>query len=217
MRLFRRNETMRGDHHAGGHCAEGLMQRRFAFGGRRGPDGVHHGHDGPGHDGPGHGGRGHGHGRFRGGRLRRLLEHGDLRLLVLHLIAEKPRHGYEIIKAIEDLAGGAYAPSPGVVYPTLAMLEDLGQVTGTTEGSRKSFTLTAEGTEALTANRKAVDTILERIGQEQAHEPALPVIRAMENLKTALRLKRGSGAISPAVAREIAALIDQAARSIEEL
>ncbi|MCW8306849.1 PadR family transcriptional regulator [Acidiphilium sp. PA] len=215
MRLFRRIETMWGDHHAGRHYAEARMQRRFAFGGRHGPDGAHHDHGGSGHGGSGHGGPGHG--RLRGGRLRRLLEHGDLRLLVLHLIAEKPRHGYEIIKAIEDLAGGTYAPSPGVVYPTLAMLEDLGHVTGTAEGSRKSFTITAEGTEALTANRKAVDTILARVGHEQTHEPALPVIRAMENLKTALRLKRGSGAMSPAVVREIAALIDQAARNIEEL
>ena len=159
-----------------------------------------------------------GGGRFGpGGRLRRLLEHGDLRMLVLHLIAEKPRHGYEIIKAIEELAGGAYAPSPGVVYPTLTLLEELGQVTSETEGSRKSFTITEAGAEALAANRGGVEAILARIAAAQARGPALPVVRAMENLKLALRLKLSSGAASPEVVRRVADALDQAARAIEEL
>ncbi len=181
--------------------------KRFAFGDR---------HE-PGHEG--HGGRGRGgFGRpGPGGRLRRLLEHGDLRVLVLHLIAEKPRHGYEIIKAIEDLAGGSYAPSPGVVYPTLTMLEDLGHVTSITEGNRKSFTVTPDGITALATERPAVEAILARIAQAQAHEPALPVVRAMENLKTALRLKLGTGTMPPDAVRKIADAIDQAARSIEDV
>ena len=66
---------------------------------------------------------GHGRGGRRGGRV---LDHGDLRLLILRLLEEKPRHGYEIIKAIEEQVGGAYSPSPGVVYPTLTLLEELG-------------------------------------------------------------------------------------------
>jgi DNA-binding PadR family transcriptional regulator len=137
--------------------------------------------------------------------------------LVLHLIAEKPRHGYEIIKAIEDLAGGSYAPSPGVVYPTLTMLEDLGHVTSITEGNRKSFTVTPEGMAALATERPAVEAILGRIAQAQAHEPALPVVRAMENLKTALRLKLGAGTMPPDAVRKIADAIDQAARTIEDV
>ena len=70
-----------------------------------------------------------GHGRHgHGGRsgLGRFFAHGDLRLVILHLIAEKPRHGYEIIKAIEEQVGGAYSPSPGVIYPTLTLLEEIG-------------------------------------------------------------------------------------------
>jgi DNA-binding PadR family transcriptional regulator len=138
-------------------------------------------------------------------------------MLVLHLINEKPRHGYEIIKAIEDLAGGAYAPSPGVVYPTLTLLEELGQVESTADGSRKSFAITPAGAAVLNENKAAVDTILARIAASQPREQALPVIRAMENLKTALRLKLGGRATSAEAARKIADALDAAARQIEEI
>jgi DNA-binding PadR family transcriptional regulator len=153
----------------------------------------------------------------RGGRLARLLEHGDLRLLVLHLINEKPRHGYEIIKAIEDLAGGAYAPSPGVIYPTLTLLEELGQVASTTEGSRKSFAITEAGLQALAGQRDEVQAIMARIAAAQPREAALPVLRAMENVKTALRLKLGAQTLSPEHTRAIADILDGAARKIEDL
>jgi DNA-binding PadR family transcriptional regulator len=170
---------------------------------------------GPRHEHDRHGPREHRHGGRD--RLARFLEHGDLKMLILHLINEKPRHGYEIIKAIEDLAGGAYAPSPGVVYPTLTLLEELGQVTSTTEGNRKSFVSTEDGKAALAANQEAVTAILRRIAAAQPREPASPIIRAMENLKTALRLKLGHEAGSPAQTRKIADLLDATAREIEEL
>jgi DNA-binding PadR family transcriptional regulator len=84
--------------------------------------------------------------RGRGGRMGRFFDHGDLRFVVLKLIAEKPSHGYELIKAIETAAGGAYTPSPGVVYPTLTLLEELGYVTaGDAGGGKKLYTITAEG------------------------------------------------------------------------
>ncbi len=159
----------------------------------------------------------HEHGRHGpGGRLARFLEHGDLKMLVLHLISEKPRHGYEIIKAIEDLAGGAYAPSPGVVYPTLTLLEELGQVTAVTEGSRKSYAITPSGTEVLAAEQATVKAILLRIAAAQPREAAAPVIRAMENIKTALRLKLGRETTADQN-RKIADVLDAAARQIEEL
>jgi DNA-binding PadR family transcriptional regulator len=89
-----------------------------------------------------HGHRGHG----RGGRGSRPLGTGDLRLVLLRLIAEQPRHGYEIIRAIEEKTGGAYSPSPGVIYPTLTMLAELGHVVvSETEGGRKLHSITAEG------------------------------------------------------------------------
>ncbi len=152
----------------------------------------------------------------RDGRLARLFEHGDLKMLILHLIAEKPRHGYEIIKAIEDLANGAYAPSPGVIYPTLTLLEDLGQIASATEGNRKSYAITDPGKTALTENQDAVTAILTRIAAAQPRETAMPVMRAMENLKTALRLKLGRDEPSTDTIRKIADALDSAARTIEE-
>lgn len=214
MAIIKRIRAMHSMRQNSACCAE---PKRFAMdeSGERGFRGRGHG----GGFGRGHGG---GHGRGGpGGRLRRLLEHGDLRLLVLHLIAERPRHGYEIIKAIEDLAGGAYTPSPGVVYPTLTLLEEIGHVSSSAEGNRKSFTVTPDGTAALAADRASLEAILARIAQVQAQsraeEPALPVVRAMENLRTALRLKLEGGATAPELARKIADAIDHAARIVEDL
>jgi len=151
----------------------------------------------------------------RGGRLARLFEHGDLKLLILHLIAEKPRHGYELIKAVEDLAGGAYAPSPGIIYPTLTLLEELGHITATTEGARKRYTIAEPGQAALTNSQDAITSILTRITAAQPRDPAPPILRAMENLKTALRLKL-TAEQPPETTQKIAAALDHAARQIEE-
>ena len=162
-------------------------------------------------------GRGrHGLAGHMGRRAERVFDQGDLRFVILKLIGESPRHGYEIIKAIEDLAGGAYAPSPGVIYPTLTMLEELGQVESTTEGTRKNFVITPAGAEALAENQDAVNLLLSRIAAAQPREVAAPVIRAMENLRTALRLKLETKA-TPEVIRKIADLLDATARQIEEL
>src|SRR5919201_933142 len=98
----------------------------------------------------------------RGLRHNRPFDHGDLRYIILKLIAERPRHGYEIIKAIEERLGGAYSPSPGVVYPTLTMLEELGYATvSSPDGSgKKLYAVTPEGTAFLAANRASVDAVL---------------------------------------------------------
>jgi DNA-binding PadR family transcriptional regulator len=96
-------------------------------------------------------------------RARRMLAQGDLRLIALALIAEAPRHGYEIIKLLEEKTSDWYSPSPGIVYPTLTYLEEAGYVTASTEGSKKLYTITAEGRAYLQSNRKLVDVILERL------------------------------------------------------
>jgi len=145
------------------------------------------------------------------------LEHGDLRLLVLHLIAEKPRHGYEIIKAIEDLAGGAYAPSPGVVYPTLTLLEDLGQISAEADGARKIFSVTDEGRKALLENQAVVENLLARIASSPPHERSLPIMRAVENLRTVLKLKLGATERKAELIRHIVNILDETVRRIEEL
>ena len=97
-------------------------------------------------------------------RAGRMLAHGDLRLLALALIAEQPRHGYEIIKVLEEKTAGWYSPSPGIVYPTLTYLEEAGYVTAEIEGAKKLYTITAEGRAHLDDNRDFVDSVLERLG-----------------------------------------------------
>ncbi len=167
----------------------------------------HRRHAGGRHHGPHHGGRG------------RMFDYGEIRLLILAMIAERPRHGYELIKAIEERLGGAYTPSPGVIYPTLAWLDDMGYAAAEAEaGGRKSFRITAEGEAFLTANRAAVDALIARAGAGGPGMPdgvPAPIIRAMENLKIAMRLRLRQGAIEPAAAEAIAAALDAAARAVE--
>ena len=96
-------------------------------------------------------------------RAGRMLATGDLRLIALALIAEQPRHGYEIIKLLEDRTAGWYSPSPGIVYPTLTFLEEAGYVTAQSEGAKKLYTITEEGRAYLEENRDFVDAVLERM------------------------------------------------------
>jgi DNA-binding PadR family transcriptional regulator len=96
-------------------------------------------------------------------RAGRMLAQGDLRLLALALIADQPRHGYEIIKLLEEKTAGWYSPSPGIVYPTLTYLEEAGYVTAETEGSKKRYSITDEGRAYLEQNRDFVDAVLERL------------------------------------------------------
>jgi DNA-binding PadR family transcriptional regulator len=96
-------------------------------------------------------------------RAGRMLAKGDLRLIALALIAEAPRHGYEIIKLVEEKTADWYSPSPGIVYPTLTYLEEAGYVTASTEGSKKLYAITEEGRAYLKANRDLVDVMLDRL------------------------------------------------------
>ncbi|HET7412482.1 MAG TPA: PadR family transcriptional regulator, partial [Pararhizobium sp.] len=170
----------------------------------------------PGHHSPS--GRHYGHGR--GGRHRhRLFDYGELRLLLLAMIAERPWHGYELIKAIEERFGGSYTPSPGVIYPTLAWLDDMGYAAiEPTDGGRKRYHITAEGEAFLVANRAAADELLSRVGRSGADGggpvPA-PVVRAMENLKLAMRLRLRRGPLDQAAAETISAALDAAAQAVE--
>lgn len=137
------------------------------------------------------------------------------------MIAEEPRHGYELIKSIEERMGGSYSPSPGVMYPTLSWLEDSGYVAvEAAEGNRKRYRITAEGEAFLTANRITLDDLAARVGADEARGPRgvpAPVLRAMENLKVALRLRMRSGPITEEVAQRIAGALDAAARAVEQL
>ena len=160
-------------------------------------------------------------GRFGGGRERRprMFDQGDLRLLLLSLIAERPSHGYELIRAIEEKLGGAYSPSPGVVYPTLTLLEELGYATvEAQEGGRKLYSITEAGRAYLAEAAEDMDRVRRRMDDVRERSGELPpsVRRGMENLKTALRLKLGAGPLDPERARALAAALDAAALAVEE-
>jgi DNA-binding PadR family transcriptional regulator len=131
-------------------------------------------------------------------RAGRMLAQGDLRLIALALIAEQPRHGYEIIKVLEDKTAGWYSPSPGIVYPTLTYLEEAGYVTAEVEGAKKRYAITDEGRAHLEENRDFVDAVLERLafigergarmrrrfGDDDDRRGMPPLVRAaIENLR----------------------------------
>jgi DNA-binding PadR family transcriptional regulator len=157
------------------------------------------------------------HGR-RGWGRRRVFDHGELRPVMLKLIADKPSHGYELIKEIEDRLGGAYSPSPGVVYPSLAMLEELGHIVADpSEGeTKKRYAATPAGLAWLAEHKAAVDAIFDRMDRAGATlGPSPAIVRAMENLKVALRLRMEQGPLSDDEARRVAAAIDGAATAVE--
>lgn len=133
------------------------------------------------------------------------------------MIAEQPRHGYELIKAIEERFGGSYAPSPGVIYPTLSWLDDMGYAAIEPEdGGRKRCRITPDGASFLAANRAAADELLARANGGDGQAVPAGVIRGMENLKTALRLRLRRGGLDAEAAARIAGALDAAALAVEQ-
>ncbi|MCI4680323.1 PadR family transcriptional regulator [Rhodoblastus acidophilus] len=159
----------------------------------------------------------HGFGR---GEKRRMFEGGALKLVFLALMETEPRHGYDLIREIETRTGGAYAPSPGIVYPTLALLEETGQIEAqASEGAKRQFRLTEAGKAFLDENRTEANAVLARldaVGERVMPMEAGPVARAMNNLRTALQ-QRLAEAADKKLLFEVADIIDEAARKIERL
>ena len=174
-----------------------------------------------------HGGFGHGSFGWRGrgggfgGREGRMFDGGELRLVILALLAEKPRHGYEIIKELSERVGGDYSPSPGVVYPTLTMLEEMGYASPSQdEQGRKLYTVTEGGRKALDENKAQVDSIFSRFseaGGESGRGGLGSVIRAMMNLRAATRLRLRSRSATPDQIQAIVDALDSAAKTIERI
>ena len=160
-----------------------------------------------------------GRGGGSGAREGRMFDGGELRLVILALVAEKPRHGYEIIKELGERVGGDYSPSPGVVYPTLTMLEEMGYATASQdEAGRKLYTVTPEGEKVLADNRAQVDAIFERFSQRaeaMGRGGIGSVIRAMMNLRAATRLRLRSRSASAEQIQAIVDALDAAAKTIE--
>lgn len=180
-----------------------------------------------------HGGFGHGRGFGRGfggrhghdddgpGRRRRMFDSGELRLVLLKLIADEPRHGYDLIRQIEELTGGAYAPSPGVIYPTLTLLGDMGLIEAAdSDGAKKLFAITEAGRADLDASADVVERLIARlteVGEERQRTDSASVRRAMGNLKAVLLNRLGDRDLDEAMLQDIVALIDEAAQKIERL
>ncbi len=159
-------------------------------------------------------------GEGRGGR-RRVFDSSELRLVLLKLIADQPRHGYDLIRAIEDLTGGAYAPSPGVVYPTLSLLQEMEQIDeAKAEGARKAFAITPAGIAHLAEHKAEVEALFQRLASlasmRQRTDPA-PVRRAMHNVKAALMYRLSREDSGTDTVHAIAAILDEAAQRIERL
>ena len=189
-----------------GHKRWAGRGRGFSFG----PSGFHFDFG----DGRGRGGRG-----GRRGDRRRMFEGGELRLVLLKLIADEPRHGYELIKAIEDLTEGEYAPSPGVVYPTLNMLEDVGFIVERkSKDSKRVYEATGEGRAHLDENEEEVNNLVERLeghGKTRRHGQRPEIGRAVGNLMTALRNRVAAEGWHEDLLEEVVDILDDAAQRIE--
>ena len=197
------------------NCGENGSERAF-FAMRGGPRGFSFGPGGFHFEfGDGPGGRGGPRGR------RRMFEGGQLRLVLLKLIADEPRHGYELIKAIEDLTEGHYAPSPGIVYPTLTMLEDMGLIAEKkSKDSKKVFEATEEGRAHLEENEDEVDELIERLeghGLKRSRGNRPEIGRAIGNLMTALRNRVAHDGWNDQLLEEVIDILDEAAQRIERV
>ena len=159
--------------------------------------------------------------RGRAGRRGRMFEGGELRLVLLKLIADQPRHGYDLIRAIEELTHGSYAPSPGVVYPTLTMLQDMGLIEeAAVEGARKPFQITPDGQAHLAERAEEVEALLARLegaGEGKRRAGGRPIQRAVGNLLSALWHRVTADDTGEERLHEIAAILDEAAQKIERL
>ncbi|MDE2435574.1 MAG: helix-turn-helix transcriptional regulator [Sphingomonadales bacterium] len=173
-------------------------------------------------------GFGHSHGKFAGGgggggRRGKRFAGEELRLMVLGLLAdEAPQHGYQLIRSFADKSNQAYSPSPGVLYPLLTLLADMGLVeeAAVEGGARRSYALTDAGRAEVEAKKAEIDAAFARLAamaDEARRTDAAPVRRAMMNLRTAAiqRLTREGGDDETAFA--VAAILDEAAQRIERL
>jgi DNA-binding PadR family transcriptional regulator len=196
--MHRHSHHPPGHAHGSGHRYERHMRKPHGWGGHGSGPGI---------------GRGH-----RGGRIGRFLEHGDLRFVILALLEDQSRHGYELIKELETRTGGVYRPSPGVIYPTLALLEDEGLAAPAGGEGRKAFEITDAGRETLAAHRPGVEAVFQRMAAAaEGSETTRPrIARAMANLGMALE-QRLRPPVSEADLDAIVRLIDDTAAAIEKI
>jgi len=191
-----------------GDPGDGPRERRH-FGGRgeRGDREFRHGFRGP----------------FRGfgGGRERLFDAGDIRLVILKLLAEQPSYGYQLIKTMEERLAGGYTPSAGVIYPTLTLLEEQGLASAAvSDSNKKVYSLTPDGVAFLEKNKERVDELFERLqeaGDEFRRGRSPEIMKAFMNLRGAVAARVARGTAAPEQIRRIVEAIDAAAKSIDEL
>lgn len=154
-------------------------------------------------------------------RRGRLFDASELQLLLLSLVAETPRHGYDIIKAVEEMSGDAYAPSPGMVYPTLTLLVEMGLAEeADTSGAKKTFRATAEGIAQVAGESGTLEALkgrLTHLAENKSRVDAPPVRRAMHNLKSAIHGRLSREDIDDEIILSVAEILDEAARKVERV
>lgn len=189
--------SMAGDAEGGGG-GRGRHGGGGGFGGGSGPFGRHRG------------------GPF-GGRGRRLFDPGALRLVVLGLIAEEPRHGYDIIKALEAKFQGAYTPSPGAIYPMLQMLEEADLVVSEANGNKRRYSITEQGRAYLAEQAGELDKINAQIAESSAETSSASLADEVKALTFALFSRLRSGALSGPQAEKAREILKRARRDLEDL
>lgn len=200
-------------HHHHGHFAAG-----FEGGFEGGPCGR--GGFGGGFGGGGFGGRGGGRGF--GGRRGKLYDGDELRLLVLALLADAPQHGYQIIRAFAEQSGGAYQPSPGVLYPLLVMLSEMELVVevDTAGGKRRLFAISDLGRAEIEGKGEQIEALFARLkalAAQAERTDGAPVRRAVHNLRAAVMERLGREGAGEDLPFEVARIIDEATQKIERL
>ncbi|WPP00906.1 PadR family transcriptional regulator [Pseudomonas sp. HR96] len=177
---------------------------------------AHHPHHHPHHREHGDGFERRGGGRERGGRGPRVFAPGDLKLLLLALIAAQPCHGYDLIRQIEEMFDGAYSPSPGVIYPTLTFLEESDHILGDAQGGKKLYSITDAGRQAVADQAVALDGVRTRIDVSKrslrGHDRPPEIHEAVHNLRHALQLHHGRW--SPEEILRVRELLNATARAI---
>lgn len=175
-------------------------------------------------EGGGHGrrrGRGGPFGRHRGGpfggRGPRMFDSGALRLVVLGLIAEEPRHGYDIIKALEAKFQGAYTPSPGAIYPMLQMLEEADLVVSEAEGNKRLFSITDQGRAYLEENKAELERINAQIQHVAGRAGGVAIGDELRALRWTIHSRMRSGEWSADQMEKARDLLKTARREIEDL
>jgi DNA-binding PadR family transcriptional regulator len=150
----------------------------------------------------------------------RMFDSGGVKLALLKLLSEEPAHGYQLIKKMEQKLAGGYTPSAGAIYPTLTLLEEEGLIAASMQENKKIYSVTADGAQFLESNKTRVEALfaqLEEASRGFARGRSPELMRAFANLRSAVSARVSRGNATEEQIRKMAAAIDTAAKTIDEL